>query len=312
MVSVEQLKQWWMGVMFLPASPAPICLFRIAFGILAVASCLLWIPDLYTWFGPDGLLAPDVRMNAEIQGFSLLSILPETNQVTVSLFAIMLVSSIFVMLGFQSRLSCLVLFILMVSFHHRSPIILNSGDTLMRLFAFILIFSQCGRMFSLDAWLAGKSYDEQWLIRCSPWAQRLLQWQVAAAYCQTFFAKIQGQTWLSGTAIYYATRLESFQRFPVPFLFDNIWCIKLLTWGTLAIEFSLWTLIWIKEIRYWILFAGVIFHLGIDWTMNIPVFEYLMIAAYINFVDPADIKAVMDSGRSAMARRRGQKNPSVA
>lgn len=303
MITLNQLTKWWHTVMFEPTSPAPVCLFRILFGALTVLSCLLWISDLETWFGPNGVLAPDVRMAAEIKGFSLLFLLPQTVEVTVALFVTTLLSAVFVMLGLKTRLSCLVLFVLLVSFHHRCPVILNSGDTLMRLFAFILMFSECGRMFSLDAWLKGQSYDDQWRIRCKPWAQRLLQWQVAAAYCQTFLAKIEGQTWLNGTALYYVTRLESFQRFSVPFLFDNLWTTKVLTWGTLVIEFALWTLIWIKEVRYWILLGGVLLHLGIEWTMNIPIFEYLMIAAYINFVDPAHLKTVLDYCRETMTKR---------
>ncbi len=58
---------------------------------------------------------------------------------------------------------------------------------------------------------------------------------------------------------------------------------------TLAIELALFTLIWWKKTRYPVLLLGTIFHMCIDITMNIPVFEYIMIASYINFLKPVDV-----------------------
>ncbi len=66
---------------------------------------------------------------------------------------------------------------------------------------------------------------------------------------------------------------------------------------TLAIELSLFTLIWWKKTRYPVLLVGTIFHLCIDATMNIPVFEYIMIASYINFLKPVDVFALINKLR---------------
>jgi hypothetical protein len=72
---------------------------------------------------------------------------------------------------------------------------------------------------------------------------------------------------------------------------DNELCIRLLTWGSLAIEFALWALIWIKELRYPVLIAGLLLHAGIEWSMNIPFFEWVTVAAYLAFVDPQHIES---------------------
>jgi len=90
----------------------------------------------------------------------------------------------------------------------------------------------------------------------------------------------------------------------VPVLFDHLWILNLLTWGTLAIEFSLWTLIWIKELRYYVLICGVALHLGIEWAMNVPLFGLLMIACYTNFVEAADLKRAL-AFVSGLCRGRG-------
>jgi hypothetical protein len=38
-----------------------------------------------------------------------------------------------------------------------------------------------------------------------------------------------------------------------------------------------------------VLLAGICLHLGIEYAMNIPLFEWMAVATYINFVDPEDL-----------------------
>lgn len=80
----------------------------------------------------------------------------------------------------------------------------------------------------------------------------------------------------------------------MPYIFEHIWTIKLWSWATLFIELALGTLIWTKELRYWVLLAGVMLHLGIDYSMNIPLFGYIMMGAYITFVEPEALQRAFD------------------
>ena len=58
-----------------------------------------------------------------------------------------------------------------------------------------------------------------------------------------------------------------------------------MTWGALFIEFALGTLVWIKELRYPVIFGGVLLHLGIEFTMTIGFFEWMMMFSFLLFVD---------------------------
>ena len=80
----------------------------------------------------------------------------------------------------------------------------------------------------------------------------------------------------------------------------------------MVIELSLWTLIWFKEFRYWVLAAGVLLHLGIDWSMNIPLFEYIMIASYIVFIDASDIKRALEALKECASKSLGVANTGTA
>jgi hypothetical protein len=53
------------------------------------------------------------------------------------------------------------------------------------------------------------------------------------------------------------------------------------TWGTLVIELALATLVFGRPMRGWVLLAGLLLHLGIEYSMNIPFFAAIICAGYI-------------------------------
>jgi hypothetical protein len=121
----------------------------------------------------------------------------------------------------------------------------------------------------------------------------MLQIQTAIVYLSTFAWKLRGHTWIGGTALYYALHLSEFHQFAVPGA-ENAAAIRLMTWTTLAIEFSLGTLVWVRRLRYRVLLAGVCLHAAIEYAMNIPLFSLTMVATYLNFIDPRDLDAVWE------------------
>lgn len=297
-MSFQEIRELWYRIWFKPQSPAPICLFRILLGLIVILSILLWLPDLYTWFGYDGIVS--IQTMEQFQGsnrFSILFWLPPDNRWVTGLYWLMFVACLSFTLGFRANLSALILFLCVTSFHHRNLLIFHSGDTLIRVCLFLLIFGPIGKMYSIDSWLRRRSGAEQDTANelCSPWTQNLLRFQIAIVYAQSTLAKMDGETWWNGTAVYYASHMEDFHKFPVPVIFDHVFGYQIATWATLAIELSLWTLIWVKELRYYVLAAGVLLHLGIDWTMNLPVFENLMIACYTLFLKPEDVERFVNT-----------------
>jgi hypothetical protein len=303
-MTLARLWQAWSNFWFQMQSPLPMAVFRIFFGLHVLLFVVLLLPDLATWYGPDGLL--NVQTNRQWQQTERLSIfswLPPTVGTAYGVFALLAISAFTLTIGLFTRTSSIILALMLYSIHHRNMIILNGGDNFMRLVGLYLVFSHAGDALSVDNWLKrklGKSIQTEYSI----WAQRLVQLQLSAVYCHSVFGKINGESWLNGTAVYYASRLQDFEKLPVPYLLDNMWTINLLTWSTLFIEFALFTLVWIKDFRYYVLAAGILLHLGIEWTMNIPMFETQMIAAFIVFVDPKDIQSVLDRLKSYRVQER--------
>ena len=55
-------------------------------------------------------------------------------------------------------------------------------------------------------------------------------------------------------------------------------------------------LIWFRPFRYPLLVLGLLFHLSIEYSLNIPMFEWDVLTAYVLFIDPADLQRM---GRAA-------------
>lgn len=285
--------------LFTPQPVYSVAFLRIGMGILLFVNWLMIFCDLDALYGPHGIVSlATAQQYGNPLRLSLFDYLPNTEKVTIALAIVNLIAVLFMTAGAWTRTSITVAFITLVSFHHRNGFILNSADSVLRIVLFLLLFTHCGDAFSVDRWrlqkngLAQATPEEK-----SPWALRMIQIQFCIIYIATVLFKIKGDKWIDGTAVYVATRLDEFVRFELPLL-NNMFIIKLLTWSTLVIEMALGTLVWVKELRYWILLSGVVLHLSIEYTMSIPIFEWAMIIMMISMIDPRDVESWLKKFRN--------------
>jgi uncharacterized membrane protein YphA (DoxX/SURF4 family) len=303
-MKLETILKAWDDFFFKPASPLPFALYRIMYGILMLfCFIVMMIPDAQFWYGNHGIVdqATIVKYYWHQPIFDLFLVTGDNPVGLQIFFAVAILSALFLTIGLGTRYSAWMLFMCVVSLHYHDPWNLNSGDCLMRLSGLFLAFSQAGEALSVDRWLKKKYHPQQLKDEYWPWAQRLFQIQIAIVYWQTSAAKLSGDMWIDGTAVWYATRLEDMIHFHIPYLFDSIFICHLLTWGTLLVEVSLWTLVWIKEFRYWVLLAGLALHVGIDLAISLPMFEWIFICSYVTFIDPADLSAFFERVKTKKA-----------
>jgi hypothetical protein len=117
----------------------------------------------------------------------------------------------------------------------------------------------------------------------------MIQIQLSLIYLSAFLVKAKAPTWLHGSALFYVYHLDELRRFPLPSWFFHPLVLKLGAWLTLALEFSLGVLIWIKELRYGLLAMGLLFHLWLEYSLSIPLFQWDILSGYILFVDVDDL-----------------------
>jgi hypothetical protein len=284
----------WNEFFFVEQSPTPIVLFRIIYGALVITTLTLLRPDWLTWYGVHGWVSLSTASSLEPGiRLSLFSVIPQNDTWIKALFWVSLGSATFLTVGFLTRLNSVLVFICLTSIQQRNLYILHGGDTFLRLAGFFLIFAPAGAALSVDrlirVWRGKESPNIQ---PRSPWAQRMIQLQLCVVYFVTFLLKVKGAPWLQGTAPFYVYHLDEFRRFPLPSWFFHPMVLKLGSWSALVLEFSLGVLIWVKELRYSLLALGLLFHLWLDYSLSIPLFQWDILSAYVLFIDPRDLRRI--------------------
>jgi hypothetical protein len=277
--TVSRWNQFW----FEPQATSSLALFRIAFGLVTVCWTVSLIPNALTFYGPDGILpSPPTRQPYE---WSLLFWFSDPI-VVIAVVALTLVAAIAVTIGAFTRTASVVLAIGMMCLEQRNTFTMNAGDSVIRAFAFLLVLTPAGVALSVDRFRKARERFWEFPAR-APWGLRLIQIQMSVGYLAAVWQKSGGETWRDESAVSDALRMEDIARLPTPeFITQSATLTGALTLGTLFIEFSLGVLVWNRTLRPWVLIFGVLFHLGINWSIMVGFFSWVMIASYASFVPP--------------------------
>ena len=277
--------QAWRTFWFRPTRAYPLGLTRIAFGVLIVCWTATLLPGLNDLFGTDGIAPEPPRESFYWSIFQYW----DSNGALLIGWSTLLGAGVAMTIGWHSRISALIVVVLVLSFQNRNPAVFNSGDVLIRLEALFLALAPCGAALSLDQRRrAGAFWSAQ--VR-APWATRLMQLQLSVIYLASVRAKLSGTTWAEGTAVSYAMRLDDMLWWPLPdVLVTDPIAANVATWGVLALELSLAILVWFPRLRPWILAAGIVMHTTIAVTINVGFFTPAVFVLYLAFVPSTAIR----------------------
>jgi hypothetical protein len=291
-MTLRMFREAWDRFFFTPQSPVPIALFRILFGVCVSTKVLLLHGDWLNWYGVHSwvslstmrVLEPGIRLN-------LFTVIPQNDRWIAAFFWVCLASALLLTAGLWTRLSSVAVFLCLNSIDQRNIFILHGGDTFLRVAGFFLVFAPAGAAFSFDRLIRMRRGSQDTAIKPeAPWAQRMIQFELALMYFTSFWWKMKGHTWLSGTALDYVIHLHSIERFPLPHWIQSTTILRLGSWFTLALEFSLGVLIWWRPFRYPLLLLGLLFHLSIEYAFNLPLFGWDVLTAYVLFIDASDLE----------------------
>ncbi|BBY07031.1 HTTM domain-containing protein [Mycobacterium noviomagense] len=287
----------WRRFWFRPQPAYTLGLVRIAFGALALGWTLSLLPDLYELFGPNGIQPQQPGGSFQWGVFAIWN----SDRALLVGWAVLLVASLALTIGWRSRLAALGVFVLILSFQHRNPWVWNSGDLLVRLEALFLALSPCGAALSLDQ---RRSTGMFWSAQQRPqWPLRLMQLQVSLIYLASVSSKLNGSAWPEGTAVSYALRLQDMLLIPAShWLANNALLMNAATWGTLAVELSVAIFVWNRRLRPWALAAGVIMHISIMMAIAVGFFSLAMFVLYLAFVPPETVQRLPRSTKHMVTK----------
>lgn len=207
--------------------------------------------------------------------------------------------------GLFTRVSNILLWIVVVSVQVRMPLLTTGADTLTRLFLFWSMWLPMGTVLGLDArffsrqgfWRKRVHQTRGQLLEngqtCQPTDLSISNFATAALMIQLvlmyFFSGLAkcNEHWFSGQALEQALSWEFYVRPQADWIAGQSWLLRPITWIVLGVELALPLLVFAPGLFRWTRRPAAIFlivmHLGIASLMTIGTFSAVAIAGWILF-----------------------------
>lgn len=284
-----------------PEAPQCLGMTRIALVAVFLLAYVSHIGAVDAYFSDASTLAAEAAREAFPHRFSLFFTVSGVWPVRL-LFGLGLIAHVTWLLGFWTRTSAAVSWLLWVSMMGRQPLLYSLGDQLLIALCTLLALMPSGRGMSLDA---RRGHEREVPV----WCRRVLHLQLATLYVVTGTMKTGKTWWPDGTALYYAAVNPYNRHFDSAQLLALLqpWFLRPMTIAVLVweVSFGLFVLLhwWrssglgpsrvarrIPDLRVLYLGFGVMMHLGIAALLYVVWFTPLCLAAYVAFVEPADLQ----------------------
>ncbi|MCC9608017.1 HTTM domain-containing protein [Blastopirellula sp. JC732] len=308
----------WDWFWFSPADVRLVCGMRIAVGLVLLYVYGTSFSQALDLIGPSAWIdqqAVGELMQPDEEGFAIVNAWTpslwhyvSSPQASLSLYGLFLVIIAFYTAGLFTRVSNLLVLIGHISVIHRAFIFHYGVDNVLAMLLLYLLIAPCGARFSVDAWLRRnwrkssvdslptESVGANFALRC-------IQLHLCVIYLCAGLAKLQGDSWWDGTAVWQvvmSNEIHLLDLRPVAHLgdFAVVTLSLILVVGTLFYECSFALLIWNPKLRPFYLITAVGLHGGIALMMGLLAFGVTMIIACCSFI-PLEWIAAWDAKRAS-------------
>lgn len=302
------VRDGWNRFWFKPTDPATLGLVRIFAGSMLFYTHLVWSIDLTGFMGEQGRFSEELvdRMHqGSTFAFSYLWLFDGNPAMLWMVHIAALLILLMFTLGFCTRVTSILTFIIAVSYAHRAPGALFGLDQINVMMAMYLMLGGAGAAYSLDRLIEKWRYPNRKQPTTSTAANvsiRLIQLHMCVIYLFAGTGKLLGDTWWEGTAMWGAVANSEYQSMDMTWLASYPLLIALLTQVSLAWELSYSALVWPRLTRPLVLFMAIPLHLGIALCMGMVTFGLAMLIGNLAFVSPWIIRELEATIRSKLAK----------
>jgi hypothetical protein len=306
-----------------PLSLYAVSVLRIGYGLLYLVFLLREFPHRDVIWGPGSPWTPALaRQLFDQTGWvSVLTLSDSPLYFEVCYTSALAVCALFAV-GWHTRAVSVLFAVVVASFHARAIFMTDGGDNLVLLMAVYLVFTACGRHWSLDSRRirrrAARGTRARWWPDAAPQLRRartmlvtavhncglvVMGLQVCLVYGAAGLYKVQGGTWGAGTALHYVLNLELFQPWPAlsHWVDGHRAAIAVAGYLTVLLQVA-FPFVLFGRLKYPVLAALFGMHIGIAVLMGLPLFSGAMIIADAVFLPDRFYTAVRDLCRRARGR----------
>ena len=262
--------------------PRSLAAFRIVLAGVLLADLAIRATALVAFYTDSGAVPRSLLPTGQ---FPSLHALAGSVAWEAFLFTLAALAALGLLVGWRTRMATIVSWCLLASLHARNPLVINSGDSLLRMMLFWGMFLPLGRVWSVDA--------RRYSPRPANFAPELsvasgcLLLQTCLMYWGSAYAKYN-EVWRDGEALYYTFSIDSYARPLATYLLQYPAVLGFLSVATLVVEavgpmlaFIPWrTKVW----RLLVIAAFIGLHLSIELTLTVGLFSYVSLLAWIPFL----------------------------
>jgi uncharacterized membrane protein YphA (DoxX/SURF4 family) len=302
----------WDRFWFTPAQPHTLAIIRILGGGMILYTHLVWTLNLEAFLGPQGWLPRSTvaLMNQGADGrIYAWSYLAWTDSPAVlwTLHMAGLIVLAMLVLGFYTRVTSILAFIITLSYCHRLTGSLFGLDQVNAMIATYLMLGNCGAVYSIDRWLARRKGASDTIEPSvgTNIAIRLIQLQMCVIYLFGGIGKMRGELWWDGSALWFGFANLEYQSLDMTWMVKYDWLIALLTHITVFWETFYCFFVWPRLTRPICLGLAVLVHGGIALTLGMVTFGTAMIIGNMAFLPPELVRDTVTLLGGPFARLRG-------
>ncbi|WP_254897864.1 HTTM domain-containing protein [Kitasatospora sp. NA04385] len=224
-----------------------------------------------------------------------------------AVYLLALLSAAAVAAGWRTRASTVLFALTVLSLQNRNVFLGDGGDNLVHLMAIYLVFTRCGRVWSLDArrrarrpgkdpseWGEPRAVADALAAMLHNCAMLVIAVQVVLVYATAGWYKVQGARWQDGTAVFYPLKLGYFTPWPElsGLLGGSLLVTFALTYGTVIMQVGFPFSLAARRLKNALLAVMVCEHLAIALLLGLPFFSLAMVSADAVFLPTAFLLAV--------------------
>ncbi|WP_228411913.1 HTTM domain-containing protein [Chryseobacterium sp. KLBC 52] len=283
--------------------------FRIAIGIVILLQFTAVLPDFEKLFSSNSIIPQDIMsvftpdwLITFQKIVSFLQTLGIEESATIAITKVSFITlCVFIITGFYSRISALLLLILQIALLKGSSFFAYGADFFTSMSLFYLILFPADQHFSLRNFIFSRNPGP---MNITP-VKRLFQIHVSIAYFFSGLDKALGFNWWNGESIWKAIHLPYSNRdltIDFSWLIEHSYILSLIGWTTIIIEMCYPFFIWYKPTQKTWLFLTISMHIGIALVLNLYYFSAIMIVWNItNFYFEQTVKKTVSSSKKKIS-----------
>lgn len=293
-----------------------LAVMRMGIGLILLRDLIMRAGDVLAFHADKGALPRAAMLDLQYRTYGI-SIHMGAGHPNIQLFffAVAAVFAVMLLVGYRTRLATIVSWALLCSVQTRAPIILQSGDVVLRLMLFWSLFLPLGARYSLDNLIAPPRKLPPSRITSVASAGLILQF----GYIYLFTALLKsGRAWIDGSAVYYALSIDYFAKQPfcntivqsapvvevfgqgfvqavrslgIPLNGKVPWLASFFTYSTLLWEYAGPALLlfpWKRQaVRAFVVMSFIFLHLGFFVGLEIGLFPWICIVGWLGIMPGA-------------------------